>query len=258
MDPRERFSATVDDYRSARPGYEPELLAWIWKEANLVAGDTILDMGCGTGISTRWLAESGLRVLGCEPNEEMLSAARNSGDGNGRIEWIRTDAESLDLGSRQVKAIVGGQSFHWLDLEKANPRFRKVLVPGGRVIAFWNVRDEKVPTMKAYFDFLMSECPAFPEQEMKLAALNFGVTSLEQDSATPPNLEDVNYVVLKGTQQIFNFEELVKRVWSSSYVRISVTDEVGFNAKLRAFFDTYSRGGTLLFDYKTVVFSYLP
>jgi SAM-dependent methyltransferase len=258
MDPRERFSATVDDYRAARPGYVPELLDWIWKEAGLQSGDQILDMGCGTGISTRWLAESGLHVIGCEPNEEMLDAARASGDCDGRIEWVRSDAESLDLGGRRVKAIVGGQSFHWLDLAKANPKFQKALGPNGRVIAFWNVRDEAVPTMKAYFELLMSECPAFPDQEMRLANLNFGITDLSHDLARPPGLTDVHYAVLKGIEQVFTFEELVRRVWSSSYVRISVSDESEFNLKLRSFFDKFSANERLTFNYKTVVFSYLP
>lgn len=258
MDPRKRFSATVDDYRAARPSYAPDLLTWIWKEARLQEDDLILDMGCGTGISTRWLAESGLKVLGCEPNAEMLQAARDEGNCFGKIEWILSDAESLELGPRKVKAIVGGQSFHWLNLSEANIRFRKALEPNGRVIAFWNVRDEGFPTMKAYFDLLMDECPAFPDQEIKLADLNFGITNLARDTASPPGLNDVHFEVLAGIEQVFNFDELVRRVWSSSYVRISVEDEPDFNSKLREFFDEFKVAEKLTFKYKTVVFSYLP
>ena len=35
------------------------------------------DLGCGTGILTRLLADRGLEVTGIDPNEDMLAHARD-------------------------------------------------------------------------------------------------------------------------------------------------------------------------------------
>ena len=258
MDSRERFTATVSDYKAARPTYTDELLRWLWADAGLQMNDEIVDIGCGTGISTRWLAQSGISVIGIEPNAKMLQAAREAGDESRRITWVNSDAESFDLGGRKVKAIVGGQSFHWLDLKKANINFRKYLNPNGRVIAFWNVRDLSVPYMKAFHDLLLRECPVYPEHEEKLALLNFGLTDYLQDSGRPQGLQDLHVARLGGVEQILDFETFSKRTWSSSYVKHSVRNIERFNNSLVNYFNEHNEDGVIHFKHKSVVFSYLP
>jgi SAM-dependent methyltransferase len=41
-----------------------------------LAGTAVLDVGCGTGLSTAALLEAGLSVTGCDPSPEMLALAR--------------------------------------------------------------------------------------------------------------------------------------------------------------------------------------
>lgn len=55
-------------------------------------GDTVLDLGCGTGNLTRVLAAAGLRVAGCDISGQMLERAARDPDGGDRSRcggWVR-------------------------------------------------------------------------------------------------------------------------------------------------------------------------
>lgn len=43
------------------------------------SGDTLLDVGCGTGWFTRRFAEQGLRVIGLDPNPDGFAFAHAKG-----------------------------------------------------------------------------------------------------------------------------------------------------------------------------------
>lgn len=42
----------------------------------LPAGGRVLEIGCGTGVDTEFLAAAGLRVIACDPSDEMLSRTK--------------------------------------------------------------------------------------------------------------------------------------------------------------------------------------
>lgn len=65
MDPRDRFSQTVEDYRRYRPDYPAALFDWIEQHAELEVGSVVVDIGCGTGISSH-LASRGWRTIGVD------------------------------------------------------------------------------------------------------------------------------------------------------------------------------------------------
>src|SRR5580765_3969802 len=78
QEPTHRFSDRAQAYRRFRPAYPPaaidsmlEGLAPRAGAASLVA----VDLGAGTGISSRLLAARGVRVIAIEPNPEMRAAA---------------------------------------------------------------------------------------------------------------------------------------------------------------------------------------
>jgi SAM-dependent methyltransferase len=70
---------------------EKRLLAGLL--TNFPEATTVLEVGCGTGHFTRWLAEQGYRVTGLDCSEAMLTEARRR---NG-IPYIRGDAMALPL-----------------------------------------------------------------------------------------------------------------------------------------------------------------
>jgi ubiquinone/menaquinone biosynthesis C-methylase UbiE len=69
-----RFGEFVKEYERARRIYDKAVFDYL--KTLVSANDPIiLDLGCGTGISTRQLAKIA-RVIGCDPDPLMLAAAR--------------------------------------------------------------------------------------------------------------------------------------------------------------------------------------
>lgn len=63
--------------------------------------DSVLEVGCGTGHFSRWLASRGLQVVGLDPSPAMLAVARERGGGpiyiDGSAEHLPFPDNSFDL-----------------------------------------------------------------------------------------------------------------------------------------------------------------
>ena len=69
--PMDRFTGIADRYAKFRPDYPREMVDFVFRKCNLRRGDVLVDVSCGTGISSRLFALRGLQVLGIEPNDDM-------------------------------------------------------------------------------------------------------------------------------------------------------------------------------------------
>jgi SAM-dependent methyltransferase len=145
LDPTRRFSDRADDYTRFRPTYPPGAI-----DAALHALGpaplTVADVGAGTGISSRLLAERGHRVLAIEPNAAMARAA----EPDPGIAWIVGAAEATTLPAASVDLVLCAQSFHWFRPIEAARELARILRPGGRLALIWNVRDDRDPFTAAY------------------------------------------------------------------------------------------------------------
>src|SRR5262245_6344278 len=73
--PTGRFSGLAEGYAKYRPSYPAAALDFIVTHCDLGPHALLVDVGCGTGISSRLFAERGVRVLGIDPNDEMRRQA---------------------------------------------------------------------------------------------------------------------------------------------------------------------------------------
>ncbi len=64
----------------------------LWRLLQPVAGESLLDVGCGTGHFSRRFAAAGLVVTGLDPDPAMLAFAR---DNDGAIDYLQGRAEAL-------------------------------------------------------------------------------------------------------------------------------------------------------------------
>lgn len=73
--------------------------------ATLPQAETVLEVGCGTGHFTRWLADTAhySRVLGVDPSPGMLAVARAAG---GSSQYLRAAAEALPFAAASVDVVV--------------------------------------------------------------------------------------------------------------------------------------------------------
>jgi SAM-dependent methyltransferase len=136
------FGSVAAGYAAFRPGYPPEVVAFL-------VGDRprqLLDLGAGTGLLTAVLVAAGHDVVAVDPSPEML------GELAARLPGVATavgSAEAVPLGDVFVDAVVAGQAAHWFDPPAAASEIRRVLRPGGSLGLVWNTRDERVPWVGA-------------------------------------------------------------------------------------------------------------
>jgi SAM-dependent methyltransferase len=66
-------------------------------------GDSILDVGCGTGYFSRRLAQIGFHVTGVDVEPHALEFAARK---DGHVRWLRADARELPFGDRSFDCAV--------------------------------------------------------------------------------------------------------------------------------------------------------
>ena len=172
QDPVGRFRGVARDYARFRPDYPEAALAAML--AGLGAAPVAADVGAGTGISARQLAERSARVFAIEPNGEMRAAA----EPHPRVEWIDATAEETGLADACCDLVLCAQAFHWFAHDPALEEFRRILRPGGRMALIWNLRDgadafqqrytqalaglqEPLARDRDYVDTLLLDSPSF-------------------------------------------------------------------------------------------------
>ena len=96
-----------------------------------VAGEKILDVGCGTGQLTAQLHDAGASVIGMDYSAEMIAEARKAFP---HIQFDHRDACDFDY-NEPFDAVFSNAVFHWIKQpEKAVRCIADSLKPGGRFI----------------------------------------------------------------------------------------------------------------------------
>jgi ubiquinone/menaquinone biosynthesis C-methylase UbiE len=148
------FDARAATYDDLRPQDENwwELFDLVAREADL-AGQRVLDVGCGTGRLVAALAPKS-SVWGIDSSGEMLAVARNRVPGNVKLKLAR--AEDPPFKDSWFDRLVYWLVVHLLDRQAAFVAARRLLAPRGRACV--------VTFDSEYFsDFWLNRC--FPRFE---------------------------------------------------------------------------------------------
>ena len=203
LTPTTRFSDRADDYVRYRPDYP-----WAAIDAILsclpVQDLIAADVGAGTGISARQLAQRGPRVIAIEPNREMRSAA----EPHERVEWVVATAEATALATGSVGLVVAAQAFHWFRQAEALTEFHRILAPGGRLVLMWNSRDRSDPVTASYIDAIHAVQGEHPAERRPLDP---EVVSARGEFGTP-------WLKVFPNRQTLDRNGLIGRALSASYV----------------------------------------
>ena len=158
QNPTGRFAGRSEAYARWRPDYPAAAI-----ESVLGAeprGVPLVDLGAGTGISSRQLASRGARVIAIEPNPEMCALISPM---QTLLPVIAT-AESIPLRSGSVRIATAFQAFHWFDAEPALAEIHRVLLPGGWLALVWNERDDRDPFTAAYREIVRAASANHPAE----------------------------------------------------------------------------------------------
>jgi SAM-dependent methyltransferase len=146
MNPLARFSDRASDYVKYRPSYPAAAIDAILDRLGEPSQLTAADLGAGTGISSRLLAQRGVRVFAIEPNGEMRQAAAP----HALVELRAGTSEATNLPDTSIDLVTCFESFHWFNPVLTLPEFRRILKPGGRLAVVWNLRDRSDPVTLGY------------------------------------------------------------------------------------------------------------
>ena len=155
------------------------------------AGDTVLDLACGTGLVARHavglVAPNG-RLVGADINPAMLEIARGSIDGG--VEWVESPSDALPFDDDTFTHVICQQGFQFFpDPTAAMRETARVLQPGRVLIAtVWATPDQN-PYIENQLDLLAELDPSL-------------ATSVQR--ATPAHADDF----LRSTARTAGFHDI--------------------------------------------------
>ena len=126
----ERFLGFADVYDKARPKCPEKvkeiLLKYLGNTPSLV-----VDMGCGTGLSTTIWSEVSSKVIGIEPSTDMIKIAKEKSSGLDNVVFISAFSDNSGLNNNCADVITCSQSFHWMNPEATLNEVSRILKKGG-------------------------------------------------------------------------------------------------------------------------------
>jgi len=100
-----------------------------------LAGQNWIDVGCGSGVFTRLLAERGASALGVDGAAAMVAAAERGGNAGGALRYRRAAVEDLRGLSERFDGVLCLSVVEYVDdPDAAFADFASLLVPGGRLV----------------------------------------------------------------------------------------------------------------------------
>lgn len=140
------------EYEKARRGYPNEVYEYL-KSLIEKNKPITLDVGCGTGISTRELKRRSFEVIGSDKDGIMICAAKKNSP---EISYVIAPANKLPFDSNKFDVVTAFTSFHWFNDDESLNEIKRVLKTNGIFFAALktNRKDENEDFRKGYISIL--------------------------------------------------------------------------------------------------------
>ena len=239
------YKQGADTYVRGRPDYPAAVAAWLSQTLGLNPGQTVLEVGAGTGKFTARLLQTGARVIVVEPVPAMLEKLSGTYPD---VETHQGTAQAIPLADASVDVVVCAQSFHWFATHEALAEMHRVLKPGGRLGLIWNLRDASLPWV-AQLDALVNQwqgdAPRFYTGAWRQAFPFAGFGPLQEQQFSQSHDGPVEDVILN-------------RVRSTSFISaLAPADRARLEQQLADFVasqSTLNHGGSVSVPYVTSAF----
>jgi SAM-dependent methyltransferase len=124
----DRFTGFADLYDANRPS-PPVALGPLLTRYCGVSAPVVVDLGSGTGLSTRWAAGWAGSVIGVEPNPSMRAQAEARG--GDRVSYRDGSSTSTGLSDSYAHIVMAVQAMHWMEPVATLNEVSRILKPGG-------------------------------------------------------------------------------------------------------------------------------
>ncbi|WP_066891903.1 class I SAM-dependent methyltransferase [Clostridium nigeriense] len=126
----DRFLGFADIYDGARPKCPKKAKEIIIKYLQKNP-DFVVDIGCGTGLSTIIWNDICENVIGIEPSADMIKVAMKKLENLKNVKFISAFSDDTGLESDSVDVVTCSQSFHWMNPETTLNEVARILKSGG-------------------------------------------------------------------------------------------------------------------------------
>lgn len=131
----DRFAGFADIYDKARPVAPQKAIEIILRYLN----DTpscVVDLGCGTGLSTMVWEGRADTIIGIEPSQDMIEVSRRKAQGHDSVRFLAGFSDATGLCDSSADIVTCSQSFHWMEPEKTLTEVTRILKDGGVFAAY--------------------------------------------------------------------------------------------------------------------------
>jgi len=249
LDPVDRFTPAAEEYARFRPDYPEDVVRICARHAGLNSADTVVDVGCGTGIASRLFARHGYHVIGVEPNEAMRACAARAGGGP---EYRAGKAEATGLPDGCAKLVIAAQALAWFNLPAALTEWRRVANPSGACAAF-----SHMPGTGAWFDTFMDLYRRFVNEDARKKLASPSTEAAFARLKESPHCRKLELHELLSPQSI-ELATMQGRAWTQSEIANSGVNRAAFNEALREAFESLNVNGRAEYAYRLVVATWRP
>jgi ubiquinone/menaquinone biosynthesis C-methylase UbiE len=144
--------ADADEYDVFAPQASARLIECFVRLSGLPKGARVVDLGCGSGVFTHLLAQSGYDCVGVDISGKLLAVGRGKYP---HIPFVQGDIEKLPFKAESFDgAMLSGVVHHLPDASACATEVFRILRPSGRFVAFdpnrlnpfmWLYRDRASP-----------------------------------------------------------------------------------------------------------------
>jgi SAM-dependent methyltransferase len=128
-------SGFAEQYERYRPSPPVALLELLPPLAGVERPALVVDLGSGTGLSTRLWAQSADEVVGIEPNAAMRGFAERVTNAS-NVRYLGASGYETGLPDACADLVTASQSLHWMRPERVFPEIGRILRPGGVFCAY--------------------------------------------------------------------------------------------------------------------------
>ena len=134
---RTAFDQTSDIYDRTRPRWNVEIIQRFFENGTLEHGDSVLEIGAGTGQLTDALLDFGFKVVALEPGHQMAETLGRKFGSQEHCQVVEEFFEEFET-EAEWAGIFAANSFHWLDPSVSYGKAHALLSDHGCLYTLWN------------------------------------------------------------------------------------------------------------------------
>jgi SAM-dependent methyltransferase len=171
---RKLFSKIVHLFDPPLPEGVPERLKQIVGSAEIAEGETVLDVGSGTGILVPLIQEYGPgSVYACDLSEAMLEQLRKN---HSHVETIVSDVRDLTLPDCSIDVVFINACYaNIVDKVGAFTNIGRMMKPGGRMVISHPLGKAFIASIRESSPWPLDDFPEASKAETLLEPYGFGV-----------------------------------------------------------------------------------